>query len=118
MASYAPQIRPELLWSAFEARREAAGGAPPIRSHGPSSPEHGYRERRKPEKPFRSNRTDNWKQSDSDCGQFKSYLARGLLEHFRTGKDGRVFEVRLGLESYKPSPGTPFETAPGVKFAF
>ena len=31
----------------------------------------------------------------------------GLLEHFRAGKDGRVFDVRPGLEFYKPSPGTP-----------
>ena len=33
-----------------------------------SSPETGYRERWRSEKLLRPNRTDNWKQSDSDCG--------------------------------------------------
>ena len=88
-------------------------------SYAPYSPEHGYRERRRPEKTLRPNLTDNWKLSDSDCGKFKSDLATGgLLEHVRSGKGVRVFEVRPGLKFYKPSPGPAFESAPSFRFGF
>ena len=41
-----------------------------------------------------------------------------LLEHFRSGKDGRVFEVRPGLKFCKPPPGTPWSRRREVESTF
>ena len=40
------------------------------------------------------------------------------MEHFHSGKDVRVFEVKPGLKFYKPSPGPAFESAPSFRFGF
>ena len=87
-------------------------------SYAPYSPEHGYRERRRPEKHSGQIGQIIGNGLIQTVANSNPIWRGGLLEHFRSGKDGRVFEIRPGLKFYKPSPGTPFESAPGLKFAF
>ena len=103
-----------------------------------SSPETGYRERRRSENPSGqivptignsliqtvANSSTIWRGAvvgTFPVSNMKTPSHPGAVSevrHLASQKDGRVFEVRPGLKFYKPSPGPAFESAPSFRFGF